>query len=126
MTYSSNLEAINTNATNPQFDPDKYFNNFALPPINVSQNTNDAIQSFFENITKNKKSATILASSVIFTATSQRIEPMVALAQFQKVPPGQINEYLAMFLNLNRVGTSLLGLNNKPRANQFVQRSIIV
>lgn len=125
MTYSTNLGEINTNAKQPSFNPDKYFNNFTLPPTNVTQNVNDAIQSFFENVTKNKRSAAILTSSVIYTSSTQGIDPMTALAQFQKLPPGQINEYLAMFLNLNRIGTSLLGISNQPRVNQFVQRSII-
>jgi len=37
----------------------------------------------------------------------------------------EVDEYLTMFLNLNRVGTSLLGLNNSPQTSPYVQRAIL-
>jgi hypothetical protein len=30
-----------------------------------------------------------------------------------------------MLLNLNRVGTSLLGLTNSPRTSKYIQRTIL-
>lgn len=51
-----------------------------------------------------------------------------------KVKPGpsapynQLNEidaYLTMFLNLNRVGTSLLGISNSPQTSFYVKRLIL-
>lgn len=41
---------------------------------------------------------------------------------------GQFNEidaYLTVFLNLNRAGTSLLGISNQPQTNKYVQRAIL-
>jgi hypothetical protein len=37
----------------------------------------------------------------------------------------QLDAYLTMFLNLNRVGTSLLGLSNSPRISPYIQRAIL-
>ncbi len=37
----------------------------------------------------------------------------------------ELNAYLTMFLNLNRVPTSLLGLSNSPQTSPFVQRTIL-
>jgi hypothetical protein len=37
----------------------------------------------------------------------------------------EVDAYLTMFLNLNRVGTSLLGLSNSPQPSKYVQRAIL-
>lgn len=37
----------------------------------------------------------------------------------------ELDAYLTMFLNLNRVGTSLLGLSNSPRTSPYIQRAIL-
>lgn len=38
---------------------------------------------------------------------------------------GELDAYLTMFLNLNRVGTSLLGLSNSPQVSPYIQRAIL-
>ncbi len=37
----------------------------------------------------------------------------------------EVDAYLTMFLNLNRSGTSLLGLTNSPRTSKYVIRTIL-
>jgi hypothetical protein len=37
----------------------------------------------------------------------------------------ELDAYLTMLLNLNRVGSSLLGLNNSPRTGKYIQRTIL-
>lgn len=37
----------------------------------------------------------------------------------------ELDAYLTMLLNLNRVGTSLLGLNNSPRTGKYIERTIL-
>lgn len=37
----------------------------------------------------------------------------------------EVNAYLTMFLNLNRVGTSLLGLSNSPQVSPYISRAIL-
>lgn len=37
----------------------------------------------------------------------------------------EIDAYLTVFLNLNRVGSSLLGISNQPQTNKYVQRAIL-
>ena len=46
--------------------------------------------------------------------------------EFQKLSDNQINALLALYLNSSRVNTSLLGVKNKPRPNQFITRTILV
>lgn len=126
MSQVINLGPIETSNARASGDPNAYFNNLALPPINVTQNIDDAVQVFFERITGDKSSAQVLTSAVIFTAASQGLNPMSTIAEFQRVPAGELNDYLVVFLNLNRYGTSILGINNQPFVNQFVKRSILV
>ena len=126
MSQVINLGPIQTASARSTGDPNAYFNNLSLPPINVTQDIDDAVQSFFERVTGEKSSAQVLASAVIFTAASQGLNPMATIAEFQRVPSGELNDYLVVFLNLNRYGTSILGTNNQPFVNQFVKRSILV
>lgn len=37
----------------------------------------------------------------------------------------ELDAYLTMFLNLNRVGTSLLGLSNTPQVSPYISRAIL-
>jgi hypothetical protein len=118
---STNLSGINLNTIN---DTDKYFNNFFKQTIDISPAQDDAIVSFFQTITDNRESAVALASAVIYTSKQQQTDPMLILDEFKKLDKGQLNSYLCMFLNLNRVGTSLLGVNTQPVKSKYVQRSI--
>ena len=56
---------------------------------------------------------------------AQGLDPMSILEQFRALKGGELNLYLAMFLNLNRVGTSLVGINNQPVQNAYVTRTIL-
>ena len=121
--YPTNLERVNTNAIDP-FDTDKFFNNFFDFPIEVSSNVDAAIIAHFELIADNKESAIALASAVIYTALKQGINPMNALDEFRRLPPGDLDAYAALFLNFERKGTSYLGLKNRPAQNKYVTRTI--
>jgi hypothetical protein len=37
----------------------------------------------------------------------------------------EVDAFLTMFLNFNRVGTSLLGLSNSPQTSKYIQRAIL-
>jgi hypothetical protein len=117
----TNLSGVNLNTAT---DVDKYFNNFFKQPIDISPAQDDAIVTFFETVTDNKESAKALASAVIYTSKQQQTDPMQILDEFRKLDKGQLNAYLCMFLNLNRVGTSLLGVNTQPVKSKYVERSI--
>ena len=122
--YPTNLKSIDTNAINPP-STDKFFNNFFNFPVEVSSNIDSAIVAHFEQITDNKESARALASAVIYTAIKQGINPMNALDEFTKIAPGDLNTYTALFLNFERVGTSYLGLKNRPQQSKYVTRAIL-
>ena len=125
MSQPSNTSAVNI-GVNKSTPAGQYFNNYFIQPGNISSNQNDAVTAFFEQQTNgNKQSAAILASTVVYTAMAQGLDPMNIIQQFQSLRPGEIDLYLAMFLNLNRVGTSLVGINNSPVQNKYVTRTIL-
>lgn len=123
ITTATNLAGPDTSVslTNTQ----KYFNNFYSLNFTIGP-ANDAIVGFFEQYTNNKKSAKNLAATVIYTAQAQNIDPMVVLSEFQKLPKGQLNTYLAAFLNTNRAPTSVIGIKTTDNTNPLVARSIIL
>jgi hypothetical protein len=102
-----------------------FFNNFFTPQFVVSQDVDGAIIAYFEKIAANKEAAKALAGSVVYTAKMQNLDPMELLTKFSQLPPGQLNSYLTMFLNLNRVTTSMLGISNAPMTNKYVARTIL-
>lgn len=124
MNTTNNLGAVDLNTTTS--NKQNYFNNFFTVSTTVSANQNDAILGFFQVYTGgNRTAAAALASAVIYTSMAQGIDPMSVLEQFVRLPRGDIDNYLAMFLNLNRKGTSFLGINNQPIVNKYIKRSII-
>ena len=117
------LENLSQNKTTQQ---GQYFNNYFVTPSTITANQNDAIVAYFQKVTGgNTQSAAVLASTVIYTALAQGVDPMSIVQQFQALKPGDLNLYLAMFLNLNRIGTSLVGINNQPSQNKYITRAIL-
>ena len=115
------IQVSNNNSTSAA----KYFNNYFDPSFTVAPNVDAAIISYFETVTENKESAKVIASAVIYTAYTQGADPMTILGQFTSLQTGELNQYLTMFLNLQRVGTSFLGLSTQPITNKYVARSVI-
>ena len=122
MSTPSNLPAPSATG---RADASTFFTNLydQLPPL--ATNTNDAIQVYFQTVTGDIESAKLLAASVILTALSQKTDPMALITKFKEKPKGELNLYLAAFLNLSRVNTSLLGVKNQSKVGYFVQRSIL-
>jgi hypothetical protein len=104
----------------------RYFNNFFIPNYNVSESTNDAIISFFAEQTGSYDTAVVIAQAFINTAQSQREDPLTVLNQFQQLGAGNLSAALALYLNMSRVPTSLLGVGNTVQTNPYVARTIIV
>ena len=119
----SNISAVDASENSATSAP-TFFNNFYQPAFTVSQNVNDTILAYFEKITDGKEAAKIMASTVIYTSLAQGIEPLETLQKFSTMSSDDLNAYIAMFLNLNRVGTSYLGINNRPRTGKYVARMI--
>jgi hypothetical protein len=122
--YPTNLGQVNLN-TRDAGDENTYFNNFFDVPVQVSSNIDAAVIAYFEQITDNKAGARALASAVIYTSLKQGIDPMSTLDEFKKMPVGELNDYLVMFLNLERKGTSYLGVLNAPKINKYIARTIL-
>lgn len=123
ITTATNLQGPDTSLANN--DARRYFNNFYSIPFDIGP-ANDAIVAFFEQHVKNKKSARNLAATVIYTAKAQNLDPMQVFSEFQRVPPNQLNDYLAAFLNANRAPTSVLGIKKAVNTNSLVARTILL
>lgn len=67
------------------------------------------------------------------TPTGSSYTARVRAATDENAKPGpasrgnfnELDAYLTVFLNLNRAGTSLLGISNQPQTNKYVQRAIL-
>ena len=103
----------------------EYFDNFFKQNLGTSPDINDAIIGYFQTVTGNKESGIAMAASVLYTAQSQNLNIMELLDHFRKLNIGELNAYLTMFLNLNRSGTSLLGLSNQPQTSKYITRAIL-
>lgn len=122
-TSPSNISAPKLGVAQP--NTQDFFNNFFTKQYNISPDANDAVVTFFEDITDNKESAQALSAAVIYTCLTQNINPMSILKEFSGLSKGELDAYLAMFLNLNRIPSSLLGVSNTPVTNKYVARTFI-
>jgi hypothetical protein len=122
ITTATNIQA--PDLSNAQQDPNKYFNNFFAIDFSVGA-SNDAIVAYFEKYTGNATSGKALAAAVLYTAQAQDMDPMVVLAEFQRMPANELNNYLAAFLNFNRVPTSIIGIKTTQSTSPYITRSII-
>jgi len=122
-TTATNLQGPNLSSA--LVSTQKYFNNFYSIDYSTGP-ANDAIIAFFEQYTQNKKSAHNLAAAVLYTAQSQGINPLSILSDFQSLPKGQLNTYLAAFLNSNRAPTSFVGVKDQKKSNPYIDRLILL
>ena len=127
---SQNLGSVSINAygNNADTNTANYFSNLGQNIGTISDNQNDAIVAYFEGVVEqgNTEAAKALASAVIYTAKQQQLDINVVFDQFRRAGKGELNAYIALFLNQNRVGTSYLGVNNDPLVNPYVKRAIIL
>jgi hypothetical protein len=122
-TSPSNISPPKLGVSQP--NTEEFFNNFFTKQYNISPDANDAVVTFFERVTDNKESAQALSAAVIYTCLTQGIDPMSILKEFSNLSQGELDAYLAMFLNLNRIPSSLLGVTNTPVTNKYVQRTFL-
>ena len=122
---SQETNVSQTNQSAESVSTTDYFNNVGLPAVHTSQNIDDAIVGYFEQIAENETAARAMAGAVIMTARSQGVDPMATLAEFSKLKSSDLNAYTTMFLNLSRKGTSYLGINNSPDMPKYVKRMIL-
>ena len=104
---------------------DKFFNNIYKPNFSLSQNINDAVVAHFMKMTDNEESAKLIASAVIFTSLAQGVNPIETIDRFSTMNQEDFKRYVSMFLNLNRVNTSYLGLGGTARMSKYVTRCIL-
>jgi hypothetical protein len=118
---SNNQVSTATNIAAPDLSnspntPQKYFNNIFAIDFSVGL-ANDVLVSFFEEYTGNTSSGKALAATVLYTAQAQGLDPVSMLDQFRQLTPPELNNYLAAFLNVNRVPTSQIGIRSAASTN---------
>lgn len=121
---ATNLVAPDLSATSTRNNTPKFFNNYFSTDMAIGA-ANDAIVAYFENYTNNKSAGKTLAAAVTYTAQAQNLDPMAVLADFQKLSQGELNSYLAAFLNFNRVPTSIIGIKTGRTTNPYISRTIL-
>ena len=102
-----------------------YFQRIYDDPVSVTQDQVDALYAFFIARTENEQTALALVYTVIVTAFSTRINPMVMLDRFKKLDEFTLDAQLARFLNSSRNNTSMLGVKNTPKVNTQISRTIL-
>jgi len=127
---ATNQTTTATNITGPKLDgtannANKYFNNLYHAEFSVGP-ANAVIVAYFEQHTANKLTAKNMAATVLYTAMAQNLDPLMVLAEFQKLPKGQLDNYLAAFLNANRIRTSVVGIKSAAGTNPLVARTILL
>jgi len=70
----------------------QFFNNYFDDRFTTSPNINDAVVGYFESVTGSKASGITLASTVIYTALTQGLDPMGLVDEFKKMPSGRKTE----------------------------------
>ena len=123
-TAATNVQGPDLSKSPDQSNPNRYFNNFYSDDFSVG-NHNDAVIAYFETYTGNETAGKNLAAAVLYTARAQNIDPMTIIGEFQKLPRGQINNYLAALLNINRVPTSSIAVRGTARTSNYVTRTIL-
>lgn len=106
-------------------DTQQYFNNYFNPKVEISESTNDAILSYFEQQTGNTETAKQLVQAIIDTATAQNIDPLAVLNTFVNLKTSELSPILALYLNSSRANTSYLGVKVQQKRSPFVTRSIV-
>ena len=103
----------------------RYFNNVYKTSNAISPAVSSSIISWFQDQTGSRETATLLARTLINTAESLGEDPRKILQEFTKLPRGELNAFLALFLNSGRVPTSLLGIKNQPTPTDLISRTLI-
>ena len=84
MATSGNLPP-NTNVNSTT----EYFNNYFSDRFTTSPNINDAVIGYFQSVTGDADSGKALATTVIYTALSQGLDPMSLVDEFKKLKSGR-------------------------------------
>lgn len=110
-----------------QKDPTtSYYNNFFNPTFDVSTNVDNTIVSFFQKMTGDSASASLLAGSVITTCAYNSIDPLSMIQELMTLSTGDLTSYVATLLNMGRETTSLLGTSNGSKTpTAYVDRTIL-
>lgn len=122
MSAFSNTNQISANTGR---DTDQYFTNLIGQAVDINLAEDNAITAFFEKRSDNKIAAKGLAAAFIISCRTRDIDPMSALDSLKNTDAGKLDMYTATILNLTRVGTSMLGLVNRPAISPYVTRSIV-
>ena len=123
ITTATNVQGPDLSGTSG--NTNKFFNNFFAKDFGIGA-ANDIITAYFEEYTGSGSAGKALAAAVIYTAQAQNLNPLEVMAEFQKLSRGELNNYLAAFLNFNRVPTSQIGIKTTSTTSPFITRTILL
>lgn len=122
MSKFSNITAVDLNTQN---DTSGFFNNFFDQELLITVEADQAITAFFEQRTKNKTAAKMLAGSLVLTCSSRGLEPISVLDKIKTLESVKVDAYMALIFNLSRTGTSKLGVVTTPQISKYVTRAVL-
>lgn len=118
MTIPNNLPNIPVNKT------DSYFNNYYKNLPFIDTNSQAVLISFFEGITVDNETAKVMAGSLVQIVQQQNLDMNKILDDLRKLSKKNIDAYLTLLFNMNRVNSSFLGVINVPTTSDYVTRTI--
>lgn len=80
-----NISTGNLPLKQPNSQTTAYFNNFFKPDLTISQNVDSAVLTYFESITGSTDSARVLASTILYTALTQGLDPMQVITDLNNL-----------------------------------------
>ena len=101
--------------------------NTAVAPFKTEAFHNGKFVTITDETLKGKWSVLIfMPAAFTFNCPTEIEDAAENYAEFQKLGQGQVDNYLAAFLNFNRVPTSQLGIKTTTNTSPLITRTIIV
>jgi len=123
------LQPVDAALFNSEFDSYsailENLNDFGMGQLFYNPTLNVFYQKQYNNSTQQEVLATITGyrAERIVTITGDVLFNYFIVKQVRE--ENELNAYLTMLLNLDRVNTSLLGISNQPQTNKYIKRAIL-
>ena len=82
-----------------------------------------ATPNYYQGLTNQNAEDTYVYTDGVWTTGDKQYAKPGPSASYNYL--NELDAYLTMFLNLNRVGTSLLGISNSPQVSPYISRAIL-
>ena len=115
------------NEFNPKIDQTvQVYDNFYNFGIEVDANEYDVVNSFFQSVTKSKKTAESFTTSIFRISSETNVPVLTILEQLDGQTEMELNVTLAYYLNGLRSPSTLLGVNQIYIPNYYAARNVLL